>query len=162
MGPFPVAQVLRHQLALNVTRRLLQAGEQGLGLDQEELYDGGSTWDEPWMACKSGSVNNQVLPVHLMPTVFTNRAVRLHRTKTGWHLLTVTLCQVCAPWSTGIPSFNHPHDSMRGNVFIIPHLTVEEREAWKWKWKWLSYVQLFVTPWAVQSMEFSRSEYGSG
>lgn len=36
-GPMPT------KLALNVTRRLLQAGEQGLGLDQEELYDGGST-----------------------------------------------------------------------------------------------------------------------
>ena len=28
----------------------------------------------------------------------------------------------------------------------------------KWKWKWLSHVQLFVTPWTIQSMEFSRPE----
>ena len=28
----------------------------------------------------------------------------------------------------------------------------------KWKWKSFSYVQLFATPWTVQSMEFSRSE----
>ena len=27
---------------------------------------------------------------------------------------------MCAPWLTGIPSFNHHHDSMRGNVFITP------------------------------------------
>ena len=28
-----------------------------------------------------------------------------------------------------------------------------------WKWKSLSHVQLFVTPWTVQSPEFSRPEY---
>ena len=33
---------------------------------------------------------------------------------------------------------------------------------WKWKWKSLSQVQLFVTPWAIQSMDFSRPEYWSG
>ena len=33
---------------------------------------------------------------------------------------------------------------------------------WKWKWKPLSHVQLFVTPWTIQSMEFSRPEYGVG
>ena len=30
------------------------------------------------------------------------------------------------------------------------------------KWKLLSPVQLFVTPWAIQSLEFSRPEYWSG
>ena len=30
------------------------------------------------------------------------------------------------------------------------------------KWKLLSRVQLFVTPWTIQSMEFSRPEYWSG
>ena len=29
------------------------------------------------------------------------------------------------------------------------------------KWKSLSYVQLFVTPQTIQSMEFSRPEYWS-
>ena len=29
----------------------------------------------------------------------------------------------------------------------------------RWKWKSLSHVQLFVTPWTIQSMEFSRLEY---
>ena len=32
----------------------------------------------------------------------------------------------------------------------------------KWKWEWLSCVRLFVTPWTMQSMEFSRPEYCSG
>ena len=31
-----------------------------------------------------------------------------------------------------------------------------------WKWKLLSRVWLFVTPWTIQSMEFSRPEYWSG
>ena len=30
------------------------------------------------------------------------------------------------------------------------------------KWKSLSRVQLFATPWTIQSMEFSRPEYWSG
>ena len=32
----------------------------------------------------------------------------------------------------------------------------------KWKWKLLSRVQLFATPWTIQSMEFSRPKYWSG
>ena len=31
-----------------------------------------------------------------------------------------------------------------------------------WKWKSLSRVRLFVTPWTIQSMEFSRPEHWSG
>ena len=30
------------------------------------------------------------------------------------------------------------------------------------KWKKLSRVQLLVTPWTIESMEFSRPEYWSG
>ena len=39
------------------------------------------------------------------------------------------------------------------------------KAGWKWKkrkWKWLSCVRLFVTPWTIESMEFSRPEYWSG
>ena len=32
----------------------------------------------------------------------------------------------------------------------------------KWKWKSLSHVQLFATPWTIQSVKFSRPEYWSG
>ena len=32
----------------------------------------------------------------------------------------------------------------------------------KWKWKSLGCVQLFVTPWTIQSMDFSSLEYWSG
>ena len=32
---------------------------------------------------------------------------------------------------------------------------------WSVKWKSLSHVQLFVTPWTIQSMKFSRPEYWS-
>ena len=32
----------------------------------------------------------------------------------------------------------------------------------KWKWKSLSHVQLFETPWTIQSMEVSRPESWSG
>ena len=33
---------------------------------------------------------------------------------------------------------------------------------WKWKWKSLPCVLLLVTPWIMQSMDFSRPEYWSG
>ena len=44
--------------------------------------------------------------------------------------------------------------------FQLLSLTFQGRG--KWKWKLLSYVQLFETPWTIQSMEFSRPEYWSG
>ena len=31
----------------------------------------------------------------------------------------------------------------------------------KWEWKSLSRVRILVTPWTIQSMEFSRPEYWS-
>ena len=36
------------------------------------------------------------------------------------------------------------------------------RPSLAWKWKSLSHIQLFVTPWTIQSMEFSSPEYWSG
>ena len=38
----------------------------------------------------------------------------------------------------------------------------ESEIPWKWKCKAVSHVQLFVTPGAIQSMEFSRPDYWSG
>ena len=38
------------------------------------------------------------------------------------------------------------------------NFSIQAREL-KWKWKSLSYVQLFATPWTIQSLEFSRPEY---
>ena len=32
----------------------------------------------------------------------------------------------------------------------------------QWKWKLLSHIQLFVTPWTVQSMKFSRPQWVAG
>ena len=40
--------------------------------------------------------------------------------------------------------------------------TVENKNYKTWNWKLLSHVWLFATPWALQSMEFSRLEYCSG
>ena len=49
------------------------------------------------------------------------------------------------------------------NYVIIPlNLSIEETSKVKVKWKSLSRFWLFVTPWTIQSMEFSRPEYWSG
>ena len=54
------------------------------------------------------------------------------------------------------------------SAFSLSFFTVIKRlfsSSWlsaiKWKWKSLSRVGLFVTPWTIQSMDFSRSEVGS-
>ena len=38
-------------------------------------------------------------------------------------------------------------------------LQIAEKRREKKKWKLLSHLRLFVTPWTIQSMEFSRPEY---
>ena len=49
-----------------------------------------------------------------------------------------------------------------GSQFIIVLLGLLVCQVSEVKWKSLSGVQLFVTPWTIQSMEFSRPEYWSG
>ena len=44
--------------------------------------------------------------------------------------------------------------SLEAYLLHLPTLWVSE--------KLLSHVQLFATPWTIQSMEFSRPEYWSG
>ena len=41
-------------------------------------------------------------------------------------------------------------------------LTWDFQPLWLWKWRSLSRVQLFVTPWTIQSVEFSWPKYWSG
>ena len=43
------------------------------------------------------------------------------------------------------------------NIHMIKNIHTKD-----WKWKLLSHVQLFATPWTIESMEFSRPEYRSG
>ena len=43
-----------------------------------------------------------------------------------------------------------------------PCMTTSQQIKSTWKWKALSQVQLFVTPWTIQSIEFSRPEYWNG
>ena len=62
----------------------------------------------------------------------------------------------------------YPWPWMRESVFVSMCVWCEgegggkERRLKKLKWKLLSSVQLFATPWTMQSMEFSRPEYWSG
>ena len=46
-------------------------------------------------------------------------------------------------------------------IFYECYCESEKVKAKKWKWKSLSVVRLFVTPWTIQSVEFSRPEYWS-
>ena len=57
-------------------------------------------------------------------------------------------------WS--IPKENNPKRSFR------LWQSIEKIQRPIWKCKLLSCVQLFASPWAIQSMEFSRPEYWSG
>ena len=46
--------------------------------------------------------------------------------------------------------------------FLIKSFSYLCLKSINWKWNSLSRVQLFATPWTIQSMEFSRPEYWSG
>ena len=52
--------------------------------------------------------------------------------------------------------------------FILTHIKLlqfeyfHQNEKWKKQWNSLSHIQLFLTPWTTQSMEFSRPEYWNG
>ena len=52
---------------------------------------------------------------------------------------------------------------------LVPWLGIKPMppagQVWRpnqWKWKSLNHVWFFVTPWTIQSLEFSRPEYWSG
>ena len=50
------------------------------------------------------------------------------------------------------------HHRLNGHEFELQEI-VKDREAW---YAALSHVCLFVTPWTIQSVEFSRPGYWSG
>ena len=58
------------------------------------------------------------------------------------------------------------YDECTYTVNFLPlSLTLSLEPNMQWsdvKWKSLSHVQLFATPWTIQSMEFSRPEHWSG
>ena len=62
-----------------------------------------------------------------------------------------------------LPRPGRPHTALLQNC---PEWVMQWYETgpflWIWKWKLLSHVRLFVTPWTVQPVEFSRPEYWSG
>ena len=69
-------------------------------------------------------------------------------------------------WTTReVPQITYP---ITMSVHTGSHMSWMRQEAYgfpnypHWKWKLLSRVWLFVTPWTIQSMEFSRPAYWSG
>ena len=66
--------------------------------------------------------------------------------------------------------FCHTHTHTHGpkingkkaKILIYPKKSTLISLTSKLKWKSLSHVQLFATPWTIQSLEFSRPEYWSG
>ena len=62
-------------------------------------------------------------------------------------------------WWTGMPGMLQSMGLQRVRHDWATEMNWTE---WKWRWKPLSRVWLFVTPWTIESMEFSRPEYWSG
>ena len=60
-------------------------------------------------------------------------------------------------WESRIFTFYWQITIWNTHILILKVLPRRER-----KWKWLSLVWFFVTPWPIQSMEFSSPEYWSG
>ena len=65
---------------------------------------------------------------------------------------------VAYPFSTGS---SHPRNQT-GISWIVGRFFTNWSIMEAWKWKSLRSFWLFVTPWTIQSMEFSRPEYWSG
>ena len=63
-------------------------------------------------------------------------------------------------------TWTHSWRSCMGQAHCLAWLCTPHGPGTQWsearKWKLLSRVQLFATPWTIQSMEFSRPEYWSG
>ena len=77
-----------------------------------------------------------------------------------------TSCYKCADRYRDTDSWTQDHKrgisqiekSYKMFTVPLPYCPSEQQ----WKWKSLSHVRLFVTPWTIQSMEFSRPECWSG
>ena len=77
---------------------------------------------------------------------------------------------ILCPFSSGrvIVCLNHSNSGIlwvnfqQGLIMYYCFLVYDLYFFWKWKCKSLSCVWLFVTPWTIQAIEFSRPEYWSG
>ena len=72
------------------------------------------------------------------------------------------------PQASGVVYYCHnifffPLETLPYDPYPFPpsSLSYWPLQAKEWKWKSLSRDRLFATPWAIQSMEFSRPEYWS-
>ena len=79
------------------------------------------------------------------------------------HESVITICISPPSWaSLHTPHSTHlnPHRAPGWTPCVIQQLLLASY--FTHKWKSLSCVQLFATPWTIQSMEFSKPEYWSG
>ena len=67
-------------------------------------------------------------------------------------------CEILVPWE-GIRDLNHWTTQEWKECFLSGYRPALSARKEKCMWKSLSCVQLFGTPWTVQSMKLSRSEY---
>ena len=81
----------------------------------------------------------------------------MHKEENGKR--TLSICRRICMLSINKLNFNW----LPRNSFIVLHLLKPVfKENMRVKWKSFSCVQLLVTPWTIQSVEFSRPEYWSG
>ena len=73
------------------------------------------------------------------------------------HISLLVHCNLLLPFQfvATVPNLHHSVQSP------YPHCNVTTSTS-NWKWKSLSHVWLFVTPWAIQSMQFFRPGFGVG
>ena len=69
----------------------------------------------------------------------------------------ICIRQVSSCYNRTIKGYLSIHSHAYPHMLIFIKFWIFKR-----KWKSLSLVRLFVIPWTIQSMEFSRPEYGSG
>ena len=69
---------------------------------------------------------------------------------------------VSLPWKTRLSQFVKITGFKVGNLFFFQLTTFIVFGLHITNWKSFSHIQLFETPWTIQSMEFSRPETGTG
>ena len=89
-----------------------------------------------------------------------SKRVRHETPKHSLHrLCSVVWCLACQS-NAGTTEMLHPVLSS-GRPVKKPKYIFSFLQGKKWKWKSLSHVRLLVTPWTIQSLEFSWPEYWS-
>ena len=142
----------------------------GKTTDVESLGMGGGHGDDlSTKAAKAGQLENKGHTFTAKETTALNRG-RIWKCALNFPETISQSKGALSEGSRGAPVWRRTWDSLgrgqawwrqRSGWIQVSLRGITSGSSW-WKWKLLSHIQLFVTPWTIQSVEFSRPEYWNG